>query len=634
MIPPAPYWPKDFAVVKKDGVYHLFYIRRNTTVPETNTETNFGHAVSNDLVHWTQKPAVLPTRPGEWDNQHVWAPSIVEQNGLYTMFYAGVTNQPGLYNTYQRIGIATSTDLDNWTRADPPVFSCDQVPWAYCDSLDVLTGFRDPFVMPDPSTPGRWLMYYTANAAGDSVNEVVGVATSDSLLRTWTDLKPLRITHRSYTGSGVAESPHLFEHDGLWFLLFTANGADPIAYATSPDPLADPAGWTPRGRLGSMLGYYTGSWFASEHLRDGLNDYLLFVSGDRIEEFQMNWTGVATFTLSQPDLFHVVSMSWDADTALTGHTTSLRLDTVNGYNRSASIEVVVTDAQGQSTVLPAAAVGLPSQISITTTPVHFPWVAQIWPPGSRQPMKLAVRTVDQAAITDPPLVVVPDTTVSTVPSFKVSRVFWTADTVVSGSTVRLGVAATAWAEHLIPLAVFTANAKGALNPAPIDSMGIPEALELVADTTYFMWTSRTWPDDQGGPQLTRVVVEDTDDTLLSQPPLVVLPVPGSSPDPGPGSSGYGGDPAGELLFMPPGRRATGSAEFGIRMPQATRVRLDLFDVSGRRIVRLVDGELPRGTTMISWNGRRADGSRALAGVYFARLTTRRVTRTVRTVLLP
>ena len=59
MTAPLNYRPKDFAFIKKDGVYHLFYIRHNDYLPAWATEIDFGHAVSTDLYHWTQLPLVM-----------------------------------------------------------------------------------------------------------------------------------------------------------------------------------------------------------------------------------------------------------------------------------------------------------------------------------------------------------------------------------------------------------------------------------------------------------------------------------------------------------------------------------------------------------------------------------------------
>ena len=95
MLAPPPYRPKDFTMVKKDGVFHLFYIRRDVTIPMEDSENDLGHAVSTDLYSWTQLPPVLHVRSDSWDNRHVWAPSIVERDGVYYMFYTGVSDSPG-----------------------------------------------------------------------------------------------------------------------------------------------------------------------------------------------------------------------------------------------------------------------------------------------------------------------------------------------------------------------------------------------------------------------------------------------------------------------------------------------------------------------------------------------------------
>jgi sucrose-6-phosphate hydrolase SacC (GH32 family) len=112
--------PKDFAFLKKDGVYHLFYIRHNDSLPNAATEKDFGHAVSTDLYHWQQLPPVMAVDPTGWDNQHVWAPHILYSLGLYWMYYTGVTQRPPQYVETQRIGLAVSTDLMDWQRLETP----------------------------------------------------------------------------------------------------------------------------------------------------------------------------------------------------------------------------------------------------------------------------------------------------------------------------------------------------------------------------------------------------------------------------------------------------------------------------------------------------------------------------------
>jgi len=57
------------------------------------------------------------------------------------------------------------------------------------------------------------------------------------------------------------------------------------------------------------------------------------------------------------------------------------------------------------------------------------------------------------------------------------------------------------------------------------------------------------------------------------------------------------------------------------LPHADHARLDVFDVTGRRLARLVDAPLTAGEHSVRWDGRDAAGQPAGAGVYYARLTT-------------
>jgi hypothetical protein len=55
------------------------------------------------------------------------------------------------------------------------------------------------------------------------------------------------------------------------------------------------------------------------------------------------------------------------------------------------------------------------------------------------------------------------------------------------------------------------------------------------------------------------------------------------------------------------------------LPRATQVRVDVFDVQGRRVAMLVEGTEPAGAHEASWDGRLATGGRAAAGFYLIRL---------------
>jgi hypothetical protein len=63
----------------------------------------------------------------------------------------------------------------------------------------------------------------------------------------------------------------------------------------------------------------------------------------------------------------------------------------------------------------------------------------------------------------------------------------------------------------------------------------------------------------------------------------------------------------------------GVSSFAFEVPRRERVELTLYDVSGRRVRRLVDGVLEPGRQTVAWDRRTDDGRRVSAGVYFARL---------------
>jgi hypothetical protein len=55
-----------------------------------------------------------------------------------------------------------------------------------------------------------------------------------------------------------------------------------------------------------------------------------------------------------------------------------------------------------------------------------------------------------------------------------------------------------------------------------------------------------------------------------------------------------------------------------QLPRGARVRVDVFDVRGRRVVSLLDGARPAGPGEVRWTGRDERGRAVAAGVYFVR----------------
>jgi hypothetical protein len=89
----------------------------------------------------------------------------------------------------------------------------------------------------------------------------------------------------------------------------------------------------------------------------------------------------------------------------------------------------------------------------------------------------------------------------------------------------------------------------------------------------------------------------------------------------------GGAPRLALAAAP--NPAVGGSEIRFSLEEGSRVRLFLFDATGRRVRALVDGPLSAGPHRIAWDGRGEAGSAVGAGVYLVRLETEGGARTMK-----
>lgn len=75
-----------------------------------------------------------------------------------------------------------------------------------------------------------------------------------------------------------------------------------------------------------------------------------------------------------------------------------------------------------------------------------------------------------------------------------------------------------------------------------------------------------------------------------------------------------------IALLPPRPNPfTETAALAFEIPRPGRVTLEIFDVAGRRVARIVDAEYPAGAHSARWDGRDSAGRRCAAGVYLARL---------------
>ena len=262
----------DHAWIKDDsGLYHLFF-----HTEDHGGGTYIEHYTTADLQNLDYVGPALYNNPGGWDSYALWAPYIIRSGSTYYMFYTGTDGPGNDPNTSQRIGLATSSDLMNWTRyptnncpgtsGDGCVYECDESWTSWSEpSGSFNRQCRDPFVILDPSNQ-RWVLFATAKKLDQS--GVITVAYSTNLTD-WTGAGFIDATSRlpegigGQTTGGQTENAHVMYHEGIYYLLFTdwydpedsASTIDPrtiTQYATSSTLAADSLGsadWIYRGYI-------------------------------------------------------------------------------------------------------------------------------------------------------------------------------------------------------------------------------------------------------------------------------------------------------------------------------------------------------------------------------------------------
>lgn len=178
-LPPGNWMNDPNGLIRWRDQYHLFY-QHNPNAPVWGN-IHWGHAVSDDLIHWSDLPIALSPSEDGPDKDGCWSGCAVDNNGVPTLLYTGVFPEVQC--------IATSTDgLLTWKKhpANPIIASPPE-------HIDVV-GFRDPYVW---QRNGFWYM-----ALGTGIKDVGGAVLlykSADLCR-WDYMNPILIGDKRSTG--------------------------------------------------------------------------------------------------------------------------------------------------------------------------------------------------------------------------------------------------------------------------------------------------------------------------------------------------------------------------------------------------------------------------------------------------
>ena len=209
-LPPNNWMNDPNGLIYWQGKYHMFY-QHNPNNPFWG-DIHWGHAVSEDLVHWKDLPPALSPDMSPIDSSGCWSGCAVNDNGIPTILYTGVKDGE------QTTCIATGdADLINWQKdKGNPILKAPQLPGFHHKD------YRDPFVWRDGDT---WYQVISMTINGQG--QVLIYRSSD--LREWEYLHPLIPQAEREKIQDVAdiwECPNFFplgdnKTGNKWVLLFS-----------------------------------------------------------------------------------------------------------------------------------------------------------------------------------------------------------------------------------------------------------------------------------------------------------------------------------------------------------------------------------------------------------------------------
>ncbi|KAB1193092.1 DUF4960 domain-containing protein [Haloferax sp. MBLA0076] len=213
-------------VIQYDGTYHMFY-QYNPGGP-FHGSIHWGHATSEDLIHWEDHPVALSPDPDGPDRDGCWSGcTVVDDDGTPTILYTGGRDH------HQLPCLATTTDpmLRSWDKSDDnPII--ESAP----DDIDILgtddwaAEFRDHAVW---KVGDDWYQLI-----GSAIAEVGGVALlyRSPDLRDWEYVGPL---HGGTEGHGIVwECPELLGFDD--YDLFHVSNYEAVRYFVGQADLDTP----------------------------------------------------------------------------------------------------------------------------------------------------------------------------------------------------------------------------------------------------------------------------------------------------------------------------------------------------------------------------------------------------------
>jgi hypothetical protein len=206
-------------------------LQKTTINPQYLKQTFIDAFSSKNLVNWIKHPRVLDIKNIAWASYSLWAPSVIQANDKYYLFFGANDIQSD--SEMGGIGVAVAD------RPEGPY--TDALGKPLIDSFHNGAQPIDQFVFKDDD--GRFYMYY----GGWRHCNVVRLRPNLLSLETFPDGE----TFKEVTPDRYVEGPFVFKRNGRYYFMWSEGGwTGPnysVAYAVSDNPTG------PFDRLGKIL---------------------------------------------------------------------------------------------------------------------------------------------------------------------------------------------------------------------------------------------------------------------------------------------------------------------------------------------------------------------------------------------
>ena len=252
---PASAWFGDPMPFYENGKFHIFYLQdARNTLP---TFHPWYKVTTTDFASFADNSEMIPTGSATDQDGALGTGSVFKLNGVYYAFYTG---HNGILDPKEKIMLATSTDLKNWTK-DPSFLL--QASFGY-DRNE----FRDPIVIEDKISGTYKMLIATRSEVGlvSDANvpwRAVIAQYSSTNLKDWILEKPFYEDKTTF----ITECPDVFIMGDYQYLVYSNIDDRMVHYKYRP--LTSNTWITPINNKLDGIAFYAG-----KTVTDGTNRYI------------------------------------------------------------------------------------------------------------------------------------------------------------------------------------------------------------------------------------------------------------------------------------------------------------------------------------------------------------------------